>query len=73
MGLDSREKLFVFDVPDFLICPTRDIGDELPETPHWIPSPQLRNGRQQIGTLFAIHGKVFFTVGIRVTSSRGKS
>lgn len=49
------EELFVFDMPDFPIGPTSDIGDKLSEAPIGISLTQLCDGRQYICTRLCIH------------------
>jgi hypothetical protein len=46
MLTSSFEKLLVFDIPDPLIGPTGNIGDELSEAPIGIPLSQLHDGCQ---------------------------
>ena len=42
----TGKQLLVFDVPDFLVCPTCNIGDQLAQTPIGIPPAQFRDNLQ---------------------------
>jgi hypothetical protein len=44
--LSGLKQLLVFDIPDFLVCPSGNIRNQLTETPIGIPLAQLRNGRK---------------------------
>jgi len=67
------QQFSIFDIPDFLIGPASDIRNELPETPMGIAPAQICDHCQQIRTLLATQGRTSFTLGIRVTSNRGRS
>lgn len=71
--LSGSEELVVFDIPDVLVHPTSNIRDELAETPMGISLTKFRDSFQEIRTGFAVHDRVSFTLGIRVTSTPGNS
>jgi hypothetical protein len=41
--LSGLKQLLIFDIPDFLVCPTGNIRNQLTETPIGIPLAQLGN------------------------------
>jgi hypothetical protein len=45
MGSRCCQQLLVFHVPDFLICPPGDIGEQLPEPPVRIAAGKLTQDR----------------------------
>jgi hypothetical protein len=66
------QQLFIFDIPNLLVGPPSNIGNELPEAPIRIAQPQVRDGCQQSRTLLVFHGKASLIFGIHVTSSCGR-
>jgi hypothetical protein len=71
--LRGREQLLVFDVPDFLVCPTGNVGHELAKTPMGIPPAQFPDRLQQRRTPFAVHGRCPFDARGMFTSDPGSN
>jgi hypothetical protein len=62
MRPNRREKLLVFHVPDIDIGPTRDIGNQLAESPVGIPAAQLGEVLEQFGAIWRNRGRTSFAL-----------
>jgi len=67
------EELYVFDIPNVDVAPTGDVGDELTESPLWIPAAELAQHLEQFRAVSDGHGSTSFILGIRATFSAGMS
>jgi len=58
MGARGLKKLFVFDVPNSLVCPAGDIRHELTEAPMWISLAQFSNCIQHLCSTYVADGSL---------------
>lgn len=59
--LRCLQQLFVLYVPDILICPVSDIGNQLTESPCRIPLTQLTEDFEEGSARWIVHGSASFT------------
>jgi hypothetical protein len=63
------QQLLILDIPNVLICPAGEIGDQLTETPLRIALPQFADYLKKFSIRLLVHGSFSLTLGIRVISA----